>query len=146
MILLVEELKTELVATIKSTEGHRNIRHIRPHIFRKAAPTGSLKVQLRDSSGGLIAESNSVTIASIGSDTYFHGYVKFDLTAQLKEDVTYRVALVPTGGYSFSESNWIGWCNGFDLGKYPGTYTDAEGYSAPLDLELWEYKQVFKGV
>lgn len=145
MILLVEELVTELAQGVKSTSGVRNVRHVRPHLFRKGAPAGTLKVEIRDSSGGLIATSPTVAISAIGTLTYAHGYVKFDVTAQLAPGVTYQIALVPGGGYTFAESDWIGWCNGYDLGKYPPIVPVSGSLNQPLDMEIWEFKQVFKG-
>lgn len=145
MKLLVAELMTELSQTVVSVGGVRNVRHIRPHLFRKGSPAGGLKIEIRDSNGGVIATSNTVLNSAIGSLTYAHGYVKFDITAQLASDIPYTVALVPTGGYTFAESDWIGWCNGYDLGKYPAVDPIPGSFNKPLDLEIWEFKQVFKG-
>lgn len=145
MKLVVAELVTELSQQIKSVGGVRNVRHIRPHLFRKGAPAGGLKLEVRDANGGLIATSNTVLNSAIGSLTYAHGYVKFDVTVQLASEQIYEVALVPTGGYSFAESDWIGWCNGYDLGKYPEITPTSGSFNKPLDLEIWEFKQVVKG-
>lgn len=148
MKLLVHELMTTLEQQV--TTNHRNIliEAIRPHIYKHANPSGSLSIKLKDLNDQTIASSNTLTISTIhttgfSSATYGHGYIKFDIDAFLRKETTYKIVL-EASGYTFSESAYIGWCNGFDLGKYDSTYSPNVGFSAALDLEIWERKQVLK--
>jgi hypothetical protein len=139
MKLIVHELEASgLVQELTATKT-TNIYAVRPHIYRHNFPTGSLKMQILDTSDNLIGESAEVTIASIGSADFFHGYVRFLFSCGVTKDTSYKFKLVSTGGYSFNESAYIGWCNGYDLGKYDTTYTTSI-INTPLDLEVWERK------
>lgn len=141
MKLLVFEIQEAGVyQTVKPTRNV-NIEAIRPHLYVHANPAGTVKVQVQDSSGGLIAESTALTIADISAATYFHGKVRFYINASLRKGETYRIAVVGAGGYSFSESAYIGVCNSFDLSTYDASYSPNVGFNAPLALEIWERTQ-----
>jgi hypothetical protein len=58
----------------------------------------------------------------------------------LKKGQSYSLKLVGTG-YSFSEPAYVGWCNGYDLGKYDSTTVPADIYQSPLDLEIWNVQK-----
>lgn len=114
-----------------------NIVAVRPHILRYGLPSGNLQLSIEEVGGSSLA-STTLTISSIASANYFHGYVKFDIVVGLRKGVEYRVKLEGVSGYTFSESNYIGWCNGFDLKKYKASYQQTNSMDAPLDFELWE--------
>jgi hypothetical protein len=145
MQLLVAEIKSTLYQALTNGRTVAQVYAVRPHLYRHGSPAGTIKLQIQDASGVLIAESAAQTISAIGSGTYWHGYLEFVVSAQLAKNAAYRFALVPAG-YTFSEGAYLGWCNGFDLGKYGGTYAPAVGFSAPLDLEIWTRGQMRKGV
>lgn len=140
MKLVVHELKDDGVSQVLRATRNVIVEAIRPHIYRHNFAAGSLKVQILDSENTLVAESEAVNISSIGSEDFFHGYVRFYINAYLAKDQDYKFKLVGAGGYSFSEAAYIGWCNGFDLGKYTKTYSNMNSLQEPLDLEVWERK------
>lgn len=144
MILVVHELVTVLKQEINLLDKDLLVHAIRPHIYRHNSPTGSLHLEIWDENEKTIAQSSSVAIASIGTAAYFHGYVEFPFVEPLKAGSTYWVALKATGGYSFSESAYIGWCNDYDLRKVDADYTPNEGVSAALDMEFWVKKRTFR--
>lgn len=137
MKLIVHELGPAGLSQKLIPDRNMFLAAIRPHILRYGRPTGSLKVELRDTTNDLIAESNVVNISDIGSADYFHGYIRFDISAGLQKDTEYVFKVVGGDGYSFSESAYIGVCNDYDLRKYPTSYPVAEGVYAPLDMEVW---------
>lgn len=140
MRLIVHELKsTPLYQKIKPSRN-TIVEAIRPHLVKFANPSGSLKLQIQDSEGNVIAESESLTITDLSEATYSHGKYRFYINAHLKKDTTYRVALL-SEGYSFSEAAYVGWCNSYDLSSYDANYTPSTGYSAPLSLEVFERKK-----
>ena len=117
-----------------------NLVAVRPHIYKHLSPTGTLKVQILDENGYLIDESESITISTISSANYFHGYVRFYIDTSLQSGRTYQMRLKADGGYTFSESAYVGICNDFDLRKVTAGYSPSDGYRAALDFELWERK------
>lgn len=138
MKLVVHELQSSLTQKVVPTRDVF-VAAIRPHIYRHNFASGSLKVQVTDDSDVLIIESDELQIEDIGTEDYFHGYVSFLVNVGLQKDVTYKIKLVGTG-YTFSESDYIGWCNGFDLGKYEATYDPVALVRYPFDYEIWERK------
>lgn len=144
MLLWVHELDTagltqEITATDNCILGS-----IRPHIYKHGAPGGSLKLELRDTNNKLIASSPLVTIASISSAAYFHGYIKFDLYAPLTAGKNYNIKLVGSG-YTYAPGAYIGWCNDYDLRKYDAAYSPSDAQYGALDMEVWKYKKILKG-
>lgn len=109
---------------------------IRPHLYVKGTPAGSLKLQLLDSNGELIKESESVSISSINSASYFHGYVRFYIDFYMKRDVSYIVKLSSTG-YTYSDNAYAGWISDENLVKYELNYTPTKSIYNALDLEIW---------
>lgn len=116
----------------------------RPHLYVEDNPAGSLFMEVQDLNGKTIAASNTVAISSITSATYFHGYVKFDISIGLRKDVSYNIALKPSG-YTYSASTFVGWCNDFDLRKVDTTVPSPIGVSSPLDMEIWTEQQIKRG-
>lgn len=146
MKLLVHELKTELSQLI--TVGAESIKvvAIRPHLYRHNTAGGSLRVQIEDASGNVIALSETIAISAMpAAQAYWHGYLRFYIKAHLRAGATYRISLVPLSGYSFNESAYIGWCNDYDLRKVPALYTPNAGGAAALDFELWTLQNINPG-
>jgi hypothetical protein len=138
MRLVVQEVKADGVIQEFTPTQNTLVYAVRPHIYRHLNPSGSLQLQILDTDDNVLVESEEIEISSIGSADYYHGYVRFLIDIGLKKDVTYRFKLIGTDGYSYSDSAFIGWCNGYDLGKYPEQYTpSADAYSA-LDCEIWK--------
>lgn len=141
MKLVVYELTESGITQELTVARNTIVESVRPHIYRHNFATGSLKIQIIDSEDDVIAESESVDIADIlgpDEEDFFHGYVRFDINAGLKKDETYKFKLVGEGGYTFDEAAYIGWCNGFDLGKYDESYVVDHRVLNALDLEIWE--------
>lgn len=138
MRLVVQELKSAGLIQEFTAKESTIVYAFRPHLYRHLMPSGSLQIQILDESDNVLAESDEVVITDIGSMNYFHGYVRFLISVGLKKDETYKFKLIGADGYSYSDSAFVGWCNGYDLGKYLEAYTPAsEAYSA-LDAEIWK--------
>lgn len=137
MDLVYTELKNVASQKIKILRD-ANILFVRPHVFKKGNPAGSLRINIKDSNGFLIERSSVVTIASISTFNFAHGYLRFDLTTPLKKDFIYILELEGFSGYSFSETNHIGFCKDFDLRKVTADFSPNTGLNSALDLELWE--------
>lgn len=145
MNLIVFELEDSIYQEMMPVDTSQFVSAIRPHIYKHNAPTGTLTIQVQDQNGRMIKESDVVNISDISSANYFHGYIRFDITIGLMIGKTYRIALVAAGGYTFSESAYIGWCNGYDLGKYNLSYESNSTFEEPLDMEIWSLQEVTKG-
>ncbi len=141
MKLIVHELQTSLTQNL-TTNKIIQVVAVRPHIYRHNMPIGTLKVEIRTAGNVLVATSESIDISDIGAEAFFHGYVRFSVSAFLDKDTEYKFLLVGEDGYSFDESAYIGWCNGFDLGKYTPAVEPISSFHYPLDLEVWERKRI----
>lgn len=143
MKLLVTELSTERKQKIVIGSENVQLYAVRLHLYRHLNPTGTLTVELRNAENQLLASSAALNITSIPATLdYFHGWIRFLLSYPLKKNTEYFIALKAGGGYSFSESAYIGWCNDFDLRHVSSAYAPDGGTSAPLGIEVWsnEYK------
>lgn len=140
MKLCVHELTASGVEQVLTAPKNTVLVAVRPHLYRHNLPAGTLAIEIRDASDTLLATSNSVNIADIGSDNFYHGYIRFDVSVGLKKDQQYKFRLVGADGYTFDESAYVGWCNDFDLSKYEAGYVPASLLQRPLDLECWERK------
>ena len=118
---------------------------IRLNLYKHNAPAGTVAVQVQDTNGKVIATSNSVTITDISVVAFFHGLVRFDVSASLKASVTYRMA-VSTSGYTFADASYLGWVKDshgrriYDLG-----YSAGGSFDSALHLEIWERKNLIRG-
>lgn len=122
------------------------IKAVRPHLYRHRSPAGTLSLQIQDLRSKKVILGDTVVISDIGAGaTFAHGYVAFDINALLKAETSYRVSLTAGGGYSFSESAYVAWCNDYDLRKVPAGWTPSDGFHAALDMELWHEAEVLKG-
>lgn len=137
MKLIVHELTASGLVQEMIPDRNLILGAVRPHIVRYGRPSGALKVQVLDASNTVISESEAVNISDIGTEEYFHGYVKFGTSVGLTKNETYKFKVIGASGYAFSESAFIGVCNDYDLRKYDATYTTNEGLHAPLDMEIW---------
>jgi len=144
MHLIVFELVTSRYHNYVPTGSVKQVEVIRPRLYRHGSPAGTVKVQILSNAAALIAESNSRTIADIGTGTHWHGMANFTIAASLTPGTTYRIQVI-TSGYTFDENAYLGWCNGFSLGRYETTYPDDNQWVKPLDVEIWTRQQISKG-
>jgi hypothetical protein len=144
MNLAVWEIVGALGQPLTTGSAVEQIYAVRPHLYRHGSPAGTCAIQIQTTSGTVLATSASMNISAIGSNTYWHGYQRFIISASLAANTTYRFVLI-TSGYAYSSSAYFGWVNGRDLGKYAPTYA-AAGYDYPLDLEVWTRQVIAKGV
>ena len=136
MHLIVHELNSyPLKQKVVAPDRNVDIVHVRPHLYKHGSPSGTFAVQIQNSSGRVIATSNYLSYSDISSATYFHGYIRFDLDAHIRPLSTIYIALV-SDSYTFSESNYIGWCNAYEFNRYSSNTRDSE--FAELDFEIWE--------
>ena len=140
MTLLVNEIRSDAVYQAIKPNRNRLLGAIRPHLYIKNRPAGTIKVQVTTSDGTLVAESAAQTIASITASNEYHGYVTFYINASLRKDQTYLVKVV-CAGYTFDEAGYCGVCNDYDLRKYSPVLAIAHPRLAPLDLEIWSISQ-----
>lgn len=136
MRLFIDELITELSQRVKA-DTNCLVEHVRPHLYVKNIPTGSLTVQICSDDGTLIATSNTVSFSSITSSIEYHGYIRFDVSAFLMKDTFYTIKIIAGGGYSFAEAAYCGVCNTTGFEKYPTDIPIVSPRVAPLDLEVW---------
>lgn len=120
------------------------IRAVRPHLYISLPQASSIYVQILNSGGTVVATSETVTVASITAQNYFHGYVRFYIDAILAAATNYTFRLQVTG-YSYSEESFIGWCSDYDLRKYSLGFTPSNAWDDPLDMEIWEQKLITRG-
>jgi len=144
-LILNELIDDDLKQEIKVKDQNVDVIAIRPHIYRHNFATGSLAIQVQDTIGDIIATSNTIAISSIATLDFFHGYIRFDIEASLKADTIYNISLRSSGGYTFAESAYIGWCNDFDLEKYDKNYIPLNEFAAALDMEIWERTVIQRG-
>jgi hypothetical protein len=136
MQLIVHELLSTLEQTVTC---HRDTvcKHIRPYLYKHLNASGSVKVQVLDANGQLCAESNSINIVDISASNYYHGFIRFDIDFMLKKNFNYIIRLVGTG-YSFTESNYIGWVANHENKVYSEDYVLSNGAGSSLTLQVWE--------
>ena len=147
MKLVVYELDSPVVQEITIGDHAIQVDAIRPWLYKHTTPAGSLKIQIKSSVDVLLFESEEIAISAITSATgnYFHGPVRFYIDAALQANTNYKIVLVGAAGYSFNESAYVGWCNGYDMKFIANDYTPAGPLTDALMLELWGKKKVRKG-
>lgn len=146
MQIVVHELDSVAVKQ-KITVGNTPIQlaHVCAYLFRWLSPAGSVYLQLQDANGKKIADSDSVSIAALGSGNYWHGFRKFDLNASLKENTDYYLEL-KSSGYTYGALAYVGWCADYEWrNAFAATYSPSTGRHAPLGLRLWSYNFTNKG-
>lgn len=142
MKLIVQELKGNPLIQEMTASKNAFIEAIVPHLIRSNFPDGALKMQVLDSDDNILANSETINIDDIGSADYLHGYIPFSINVGVKAGETYKFKLITLGGYSYSDTVYVGWCNGFDLSKYSKAYIINSNIEQPFDLEIWERKSV----
>lgn len=142
--LLVHEMRDVVYQEITVKHLNMDVEAIRPHLYIHNKPSGTVQVQIRDLNDKKVAVSNTLTIADLTTLNYCHGYFKFDIRAALRATEVYRIALITGGGYSFSESAYLGWCNGWDSRPGFASYALPLGTRAPLDFEVWENREIVR--
>lgn len=138
MKLIVIELKSELAQTI-IPDRTEHVEGIRLHLYKHAEPTGYIHLELRDENNSLITQSEVIPISSIESDGYYHGQIRFNVNAHLKEQTEYKIVLCHTG-YIFDESAYVGWCLDYDYNSYPKGYEYSSPLKSSFDFEIWTRK------
>lgn len=113
---------------------------LRPYLVKYGSPAGTLKVQVLSDADVLLAESDTMDCVDISEADYFHGFIRFYVSIGLTKDVTYKIKLVGEDGYSFSDSDYIGWGNTFESGPYAHDYLATNSFYKPLKLEVWHRK------
>lgn len=134
---IVIECRPTVYQSIKASKDMFVIA-LRPHLYIHGAPTGTVKVQVQDENGRVVAESSTQTITDLKTLAYAHKYALFYINANLVEDSFYRLAVVCGGGYSFSESAYVAVCLDWDNPKTEATYSPSAGFNGALDFEIWE--------
>jgi hypothetical protein len=136
MKLIVFELNPSVSQLLRPNKN-TIVEAIRPHLYKHNSPTGSVFVEIQNEQGEFIAQSNTVSIASIADEPFYHGHIRFDIKAYLKKGMVYRIHIKAADGYAFTEAAYVGVCNAYDLSAYPPEYTPNQGASAPLDIQMW---------
>jgi hypothetical protein len=137
MKLLIEELKSASVGQKITPNQNYNIEAIRPHLYKHNTATGSILVTVHDTNGNVIASSTPILISALSASTFFHGHVTFNIKASLQAGVEYLVRVTGIGGYTFSESAYVGFCRDFDFHTYPATYPVSGALASPFDIQIW---------
>lgn len=140
MTLLHHVLRGTLFQELTAT-ADVNMVAIRPHLIQFGSPAGNLIIQLQDVTGKLIATSNTVAISTLSTLSFAHKYFQFDITHPIKSGDIVRVVLT-SSGYTFAEGDYIGWVNGFDLGKYSETFGALGDVDSALDVEVWQKRTI----
>lgn len=146
MRIVVFEVNTTAVRQ-KLTTGAKPVMvsAIRPYIYKHLAPAGSVYLQIQDSAGNKIKDSEVIAISTLSVSNYFHGFYRFLVNFGFAANTTYYIELKTTG-YTYASNAFVGWCSSFDLQNSIGvTYSPSSGFSAPLGLQLWSYDHVTKG-
>jgi hypothetical protein len=138
MKLIVHEILGSVSQEIITPNEVVQLEAVRPHLYKHNSPSGTVKVQVTDLNDELIAESDELTITDISAEDFFHGYITFYINAQLRPDTVYKFKTVCGGGYTFSDSAYLGVVNAFNGEKYESDYSPSEDFNAALDLELWK--------
>lgn len=137
MTLIVHEIKDFQIYQSVKPDENTMVQVVRPHLYIKGTCSGIVRVQITTLDDVLISVSNEINITDISPSGEYHGYVSFNLNAHLKKDELYKIQVVCSGAYSFSESAFVGVCNGYDLAKYEHAQPITHQRFAPLDIEIW---------
>lgn len=140
MTLLELRLDTTLFQELTCI-AQTDIVAVRPHILVVGLPAGSLQIEIQDVNGKVISVSDSVNISSITSLDNAHKLVTFNIDAPMIEGAVFRVSL-KSSGYTPTDSSYIAWVLDFDLRKYTSTFTPNVGVNAPLDVEIWQLREI----
>lgn len=150
MRLYVEELKaTPLVQTFTRATACQ-VAFFRLHLVKYLSPAGTFILQLTDSSDNVIATS-SQTLADMQTEgsadlqeNYYHGQIKFtfDRAYNLRANEVYKIKL-SSSGYTYSDTDFIGWCKAFEDPAIPVTGDVAHApIDSPYDFETYVYQRL----
>jgi hypothetical protein len=119
---------------------------IRPYIFKWLAPAGSVYMQIQDSSGNKILDSETIAISALSAQNYFHGFYRFLVDFGFAAETEYYIAMKGSG-YTYSSIAFIGWCNAWEIKNSSdiGYSAPNTGLSAPLGMQFWSYDHRTKG-
>ena len=134
-ILLLNELKTTLTQVV-TPEYPQVIRAIRLDLVKYANPAGSIKVTIKDEHDNTVATSPLLAISTISEELYYHGFIRFDISAHLKANTSYKIVL-SSQSYMFSDSNYIGWKLDYSRQGYGLTSENNNLFESAFSLELW---------
>ena len=124
----------------------REIAAFRPHLYVQGGPANQILLRvLNTSPSGILAGATSVTVSTITSATYFHGYVTFDINCTLMPNTVYTLSVGPSGG-TWNSAAFVGWVTDHDTLKYSRNYTPANDAEYALDFEVWERKKYRRGI
>ena len=142
MYLVVEELRTSIDQDF-TPKRVTNAVAFRPNLYIAGSPSGSLKITVLDGSTEIASVTQTIADirANLGNPNYVHGVIRFTLSEiiRLSRD-TYTLRLEGTGGYSYSNSDYVGWVqNHENLINEPDT-TPTSDLLNPYGFELWSYK------
>lgn len=141
MKIVVVELKSELEQTVKAVMNAQ-VEAIRLHLYKHNNPAGSLQVLVKEKIGGAVVGTSELVDISVIPGDFFHGQVLFPLSVQLEKNKLYKIVLQHIG-YSFSESDYVGWCVDFDFKTYPKGYDDHDSnVRSAFDYEFWVKKDL----
>lgn len=137
----------DTVAQEYTATENQSLSYLVPHIMVRGTPGGSVYLQLQDSDGNKIADTESVSIATIADgNEVFHGKYRFSITANVRKNVTYRVEMLTSGGYTYGVSDFVGWCNAWERRNvFDSAYSPNWGVQSPLILDFWANKYLKKG-
>lgn len=144
MKLLVDELgksSASLVQQITIGDKNLDVTAIRPYLYFHNQASGSIALEIEDANGKKIATSESLSIATIkagiSSLGFDHGLLRFYVNASLRKNTTYGIRLVSSGGYSFADAAYVGWCRDYDLRIVGAAWSPSTGANSALLMELW---------
>lgn len=115
---------------------------IRPSLYRHGSPAGSCLISVLDENENVVSQSAPLLMTDIDQevatgDPEAHGYVQFEMDVNFVANRVYTIRLSSTGGYTFSEDDYIGWATDWEHKKYARDYSPAGMLDAPLDVEFW---------
>lgn len=147
MKLIVHELDSPIVQEITVGSKAMQIEAVRPWVYKHNTASGGIKMRIKSTLDVVLFESEEILISDITAATgnYFHGPVRFYIDAALQANTNYKVEMISTGAYTFSESSYVGWCNGFDLKFIANDYTPSGPLEDALLIEFWSKKKIRKG-
>ena len=146
-VIAYEAGNGDSLSQVLAATRNQSIAYVVPYLMVQGAPGGSVYVQMQDENGGKIVDSGTISIATIAdSNEVFHGWYAFGISASVRSGLSYRFELKTSGGYSYGASDFVAWCNAWELkNRYFPSYALAWGALAPLGLDIWERRYFQKG-
>lgn len=143
MYLIVDELNTELEQTITLTKKVMILKAIRPYLYLNNINTGDLTISIELDSVEIASVTQSIASikANLENDnTYYHGFVNFELDNYLRIDRDdYVVKMVGDNGYTYASNSFAGWVKEYD-NRTNNTAVTVADLDSPHSLQLWSLK------